>query len=703
MTGGLDSPGARSVTSGGERHRVSWTLSIDFGTTATVAAVTDQAGRGELVDFGRTTRLPSGVFVHPDGRLLTGRVAASQGGADPARYVRTPKRHVGADPAIRVAGADVDVAELVAAVLDEAATFAGKRAGGGKPARTVLTHPARWGATARARLAAAATLAGLGDAELVPEPLAAGWAAATATRDGATVAVYDLGGGTFDAAVLRRDGDAWRLAGKPGGLAACGGEQLDALLNEHLLALVQATSPEVADALQRPSTRGERGHARTWWRDLRAVKEGLSEVASLPIMVPASGDELLVSRDELEELARPVLDQTIAELRRVLADAGAGPAPDEIVMSGDASLMPLVRTALADAFEVPVTLAFDPKAVVAIGAVAVPRATAPEPKAKPKKKKAKPKPEAAPEAAPVPPSEMGLVLFEPAAGIDLGALEAAARSDTALQRIGAVLRVVGTECWLKQEGDRSTAAVAKIADGDPGMVVEPGPLRTTLETLFDTRLVVGDPAVATVLGVPGFVFEGNGLGLHARFAAQGRMSIAGRAYQVWASSPDAARNAAAVDLSIAGPGDLGSGSVLNVGTPLVAPGGRRRESILAEVRDLRSNGGARVVLRVTRDSALDQGRAGLEEAALAGLDVPVAGRRTVQVPTPVGPATAISGTSKRNGMTLAVLSAAAHTPFGHVGMVVMREQVRTSLLRAPDPLLLCQPFLSAARIVPPGS
>jgi hypothetical protein len=348
---------------------MTWTLSIDFGTTATVAAVVREDGRAELVDFGPTTRMPSGVFDHPTDGLVAGQRAANQAGADPARYVRTPKSHVGGGAPVRVAGQDLEVADLVAAVLKEAARVATQRAGGEPATRIILTYPARWATPATDQLREAAARAGLQGAELVPEPVAAGTAGATTTAEGARVAVYDLGGGTFDAAVLERAEGGWQLAGKPGGLPAVGGERFDALLHDALIALLRADDPEAAEALANPQTARHRGYARTWWRDLRALKEHLSGDSFGDIAVPGTDRTMRFTRDELEELVGPDLDRTVTELRTTLADAGPGEVR-EIVMSGDASQMPAVSDRLGVAFDLPIRMASDPKAVVARGAVA---------------------------------------------------------------------------------------------------------------------------------------------------------------------------------------------------------------------------------------------------------------------------------------------------------------------------------------------
>lgn len=362
-----------------DRMPSGWSVAIDFGTTATAAAIV-RGAEVDLVRFGSSTRMPSGVFVDPDEGLLCSSTALNRGGADPGRYVRTPKRHVGRDEHVLVGGQPVPVRALVAQVVATALEAATAQAAGGAPDHVVLTHPARWGLDARRVLLDAATDAGVDPARvvLVPEPVAAGHDAATA-QPGSCVAVYDLGGGTFDAVVLtRRDDGSWAIAGRPGGIDPMGGESIDAMLHRHLLARVEQMDPAAARTLDAPSTAAERGLRRTWWRDLRALKEELSDTTSSVIAVPGTEHSVLVSRAELEELVAHSVAASVDELVTTIRSSSVGSTTlSEVLLCGDASRMPIVaRLVSAELPDVPVRIAADPKGVVARGAVAASLASA---------------------------------------------------------------------------------------------------------------------------------------------------------------------------------------------------------------------------------------------------------------------------------------------------------------------------------------
>ncbi|UDY35009.1 Hsp70 family protein [Dermatobacter hominis] len=360
------------MTTGPSTDGSGWALAIDFGTTTTAAAIVRGADVA-LVRFSSTTRMPSGVFVDPDRGLLAATAAVNRGGADPGRYVRTPKRHVGRDEELVVGGDSVSVTELVAKVLATVVAEATSQAGGTPPDHVVLTHPARWGSPARQVLLDAAAEIGIepGAVTLVPEPVAAGHDAASGGR-GSHVAIYDLGGGTFDAVVLSCGEDgSWSMAGRPGGIDPFGGESIDAALHRHLIAQVMDLDPAAGQAIDTPATAAERGLARTWWRDLRALKEDLSESSSCSIAVPGTGHSLLVTREELESLIEAPLARSVDEFERTVRSADIEPDQlTEVLLCGDASRMPIVARMVADRFDrVTVRSADDPKGVVARGAV----------------------------------------------------------------------------------------------------------------------------------------------------------------------------------------------------------------------------------------------------------------------------------------------------------------------------------------------
>ena len=184
-------------------------LAIDFGTSNTVAALLVPGQAARVIAFGDSPLLPSAVFAAADGTLATGREALRQARLDPTRFEPNPKRRVD-DGEILLGDRVFPVVRVISAVLRTVAVEVRRQLGGAMPDEVRLTHPAQWGAARQNVLASAAREAGLGAGKLVllPEPVAA---AAQYTRlpgrsvpPGGTVAVYDLGGGTFDVAVVGR-------------------------------------------------------------------------------------------------------------------------------------------------------------------------------------------------------------------------------------------------------------------------------------------------------------------------------------------------------------------------------------------------------------------------------------------------------------------------------------------------------------------
>ena len=182
---------------------MSYSLGIDLGTTYTATAIA--RGRAEVVTLGyRATSVPTVAVLTEEGTFLVGDPAERRGASQPERLAREFKRRVGDPTPVMIGGTPVSVDRLLAEVVRFVlATVA--QTEGGPPDATVVTHPANWGPFKRDVLEQALKLAGLDDAVLLPEPAAAvAWyTAAERVAPGATVAVYDLGGGTFDAAVLR--------------------------------------------------------------------------------------------------------------------------------------------------------------------------------------------------------------------------------------------------------------------------------------------------------------------------------------------------------------------------------------------------------------------------------------------------------------------------------------------------------------------
>src|SRR5262245_48181588 len=183
-----------------------WILAIDFGTSYTVAAGLAEGQAAEVIEIQGERRTPSVVLVEGPGRFVVGRVADDLSGTNPQAVLRAPKNRLGDQAPAVLSGRPYPVVELVAALLADV-YHEGVRQFGGPPAEVRLTHPATWNRPRLLRLVEAAAKAGIADPILVPEPVAAALAYFERGElpDGGHVAIYDIGGGNFDTAVVRND------------------------------------------------------------------------------------------------------------------------------------------------------------------------------------------------------------------------------------------------------------------------------------------------------------------------------------------------------------------------------------------------------------------------------------------------------------------------------------------------------------------
>ena len=179
-------------------------LSVDLGTSNTVAVLSAHGRPPRVVEVDGSATMPSALFAADDGNLVVGRDAERRARLDPARFEPNPKRRVD-EGTLLLGDVVVPVTEALAAVLRRVAEETSRQLGGAKPDEVRLTHPAQWGPVRRNVLLAAARLAGMGSSlVLVPEPVAAAAHFASFPGQqlgpGQALAVYDLGAGTFDVA-----------------------------------------------------------------------------------------------------------------------------------------------------------------------------------------------------------------------------------------------------------------------------------------------------------------------------------------------------------------------------------------------------------------------------------------------------------------------------------------------------------------------
>lgn len=364
----------------------SYYLGIDLGTTFTAAAVQRGDGHAQMVDLGsHSPVVPSVLLLKENGELLCGDAAQRRATAEPHRVAREFKRRVG-DPTPIILGqapfaADALLAELLGWVANVASDREGTR-----PAGVAVTHPANWGEFKLDVLRQALRMADLDDAQLVSEPEAAAfhYAAQERITTGALVAVYDLGGGTFDTAVLRHGTSSWDVLGLPEGIERLGGIDVDEAIFRHVV--ITAGLSHLLDrtgAGATPAAEDEAAIHAAMHRlrqDCITAKETLSADTdtTIPVMVPSSATspggtcQVRLTRTEVESMIRPTLRATVDVLQRSLRSAAVEPEDvHSVLLVGGSSRIPLVAELVTVGLGRPIAIDAHPKHSVALGAARV--------------------------------------------------------------------------------------------------------------------------------------------------------------------------------------------------------------------------------------------------------------------------------------------------------------------------------------------
>jgi molecular chaperone DnaK len=345
-------------------------LGIDLGTTYTAAAVW-RDGRVEIASLGnRAPTIPSVVLLREDEEVLTGEAAERRALTEPRRVAREFKRRIG-DPTPMVVGgtpysADALTAKLLRWVVDKISEIEG-----GPPDGIAISYPANWGDYKQDLLRQAIAMADLDDVSTLTEPEAGAihYASQERIETGSVIAVFDLGGGTFDAAVLRKGASGWEVLGDPQGIERLGGVDFDEAVYQHVVAMtdgaVEELDPDDATAAA----------AMTRLRqECVAAKEALSSdtEATIPVLLPNLQTEVRITRGEFEHMVRPALGDAINALRRALRSADvAAEDVSAVLLVGGSSRIPLVGQLVSSEFGRPVAVDAHPKHGIALGAAIV--------------------------------------------------------------------------------------------------------------------------------------------------------------------------------------------------------------------------------------------------------------------------------------------------------------------------------------------
>jgi actin-like ATPase involved in cell morphogenesis len=346
---------------------VGYFLGIDIGTTYTAAAVW-RDGRYDVAGLGnRAPTIPSVILLRDDETVLTGEAAARRAATEPSRVAREFKRRLGDPTPIIVSGtpysADALMAKLLRWVVERVAEAEGGPADG-----VAVTHPANWGPFKIDLLRQAIRMADLGEVTTLSEPEAAAihYASLSRVEPGSVIAVYDLGGGTFDAAVLRKTDGGWDVLGTPEGIERLGGIDFDEAVYQYVASAVGGAIDELDP--NDPTAQAAVSRLR---QECVEAKEALSSDTdvSIPVMLPNLQTEVRLTRAEYEQLVRPALTDTISATQRALRSADVNPGQvTAVLLVGGSSRTPLVAEMVSSALGRPVAVDAHPKHGVALGA-----------------------------------------------------------------------------------------------------------------------------------------------------------------------------------------------------------------------------------------------------------------------------------------------------------------------------------------------
>jgi len=367
----------------GSLQQAEMIVGIDLGTTNSLVAIIHPESKQPvaLKEHDSSSLVPSVVHFDEFGNATVGETAKQYLVSDPANTIFSAKRLMGksyndikqnadfftykvidddTESLVKVQVGDkfyspIELSSFILKELKQRAEHILKT----PVTKAVITVPAYFNDAQRQATRDAGKLAGLDVLRIVNEPTAASLAygLGTNTTDASTIAVYDLGGGTFDVSILSIENGVFEVLSTNGD-TYLGGDDIDRLLVHHFMEQFALSAAELAAD-------------KVLTQELRLLAEACKKALSSTDVFETNfrGEAIRIERSFFEQLIQPIIDKTLACCKQAVADAGITiDAIEHVVMVGGSTRIPAIKSAVSNFFQKPVNDTVNPDEVVALGA-----------------------------------------------------------------------------------------------------------------------------------------------------------------------------------------------------------------------------------------------------------------------------------------------------------------------------------------------